>query len=133
MFSDMHVLVIEDEVKMAALIQRGLSEQGLTVDVAGSGEAATGMALGSSYDAIVLDLMLPGIDGFETCRRLRAGGILSPVLILSARGGLEDRVAGLDVGADDYLTKPFSFSELLVRLRALTCKDRPVGKGAGPA
>jgi two-component system OmpR family response regulator len=133
MFSDMHVLVIEDEVKMAALIQRGLSEQGLTVDVAGSGEAATGMALGSSYDAIVLDLMLPGIDGFETCRRLRAGGILSPVLILSARGGLEDRVAGLDVGADDYLTKPFSFSELLVRLRALTGKDRPVGKGARPA
>ncbi|HEX4751924.1 MAG TPA: response regulator [Solirubrobacterales bacterium] len=129
----MHVLVIEDEVKMAALIQRGLSEQGLTVDVAGSGEAATGMALGSSYDAIVLDLMLPGIDGFETCRRLRAGGILSPVLILSARGGLEDRVAGLDVGADDYLTKPFSFSELLVRLRALTGKDRPVGKGARPA
>jgi two-component system OmpR family response regulator len=119
MFSRMHVLVVEDEVKMAALIRRGLSEQGLTVDVAGSGEDATGMALGSNYDAIVMDVMLPGIDGFETCKQLRTEGILSPVLILSARGGLEDRVAGLDGGADDYLTKPFSFPELLARLRAL--------------
>jgi two-component system, OmpR family, response regulator len=119
MFPLMHVLVVEDEVKMAALIRRGLSEQGLSVDVAGSGEDATGMALGSNYDAIVMDVMLPGIDGFETCRQLRTEGILSPVLILSARGGLEDRVAGLDGGADDYMTKPFSFPELLARLRAL--------------
>jgi two-component system, OmpR family, response regulator len=119
MFLAMHVLVVEDEVKMAALIRRGLSEQGLTVDVAGSGEDATGMALGSSYDAIVLDVMLPGIDGFETCRLLRTEGIWSPVLMLTARGALEDRVAGLDGGADDYLTKPFSFAELLARLRAL--------------
>jgi two-component system OmpR family response regulator len=119
MFSDMRVLVVEDEAKMAALIQRGLSEQGLTVDVAGSGEDATGMALGSSYDAIVLDLMLPGIDGLETCRQMRTEGILSPVLILTARGGLEDRLAGQDGGADDYLTKPFAFAELLARLRAL--------------
>jgi two-component system OmpR family response regulator len=119
MFIGMHVLVVEDEVKMAALIRRGLSEQGLTVDVAGSGEEATGMALGSIYDAIVLDVMLPGIDGFETCKQLRTEGIWSPVLMLTARGGLEDRVAGLDGGADDYLTKPFSFAELLARLRAL--------------
>ena len=115
----MHVLVVEDEVKMAALIRRGLSEQGLTVDVAGSGEDAIGMARGSTYDAIVLDVILPGIDGFETCRQLRTDGIWSPVLMLTARGALEDRVAGLDGGADDYLTKPFSFAELLARLRAL--------------
>jgi two-component system OmpR family response regulator len=115
----MHVLVVEDEVKMAALIRRGLSEQGLTVDVAGSGEDALGMGRTSTYDAIVLDVILPGIDGFETCRRLRLGGVWSPVLMLTARGALEDRVAGLDGGADDYLTKPFSFSELLARLRAL--------------
>jgi two-component system OmpR family response regulator len=125
MFSDMRVLVVEDEAKMAALIQRGLSEQGLTVDVAGSGEDATGMALGSSYDAIVLDLMLPGIDGFETCRQMRTEGILSPVLILTARGGLEDRLAGLEGGADDYLTKPFAFAELLARLRALIRRGHP--------
>jgi two-component system OmpR family response regulator len=115
----MHVLVVEDEVKMAALIRRGLSEQGLTVDVAGSGEDALGKARAASFDAIVLDVILPGIDGFETCRRLRVDGVWSPVLMLTARGALEDRVAGLDGGADDYLTKPFSFAELLARLRAL--------------
>jgi two-component system OmpR family response regulator len=104
---------------MAALVRRGLSEQGLTVDVAATGEEAIGMARASTYDAIVLDVMLPGIDGFETCRNLRADGVWSPVLMLTARGALEDRVAGLDGGADDYLTKPFSFSELLARLRAL--------------
>jgi two-component system, OmpR family, response regulator len=115
----MHVLVVEDEVKMAALIRRGLGEQGLAVDVADSGEDAVAMARASAYDAIVLDVMLPGIDGFEACRRLRLEGIWSPVLMLTARGALEDRVAGLDGGADDYLTKPFSFAELLARLRAL--------------
>jgi two-component system, OmpR family, response regulator len=115
----MHVLVVEDEVKMAALIRRGLSEQGLTVDVAGSGEDALGKARAANFDAIVLDVILPGIDGFETCRRLRVDGVWSPVLMLTARGALEDRVAGLDGGADDYLTKPFSFAELLARLRAL--------------
>ncbi|MGD9734088.1 MAG: response regulator transcription factor [Solirubrobacterales bacterium] len=115
----MRVLVVEDEVKMAALIRRGLSEQGLAVDVAGSGEDALVKAVAASYDAIVLDVILPGIDGFETCRKLRTGGIWSPVLMLTARGALEDRVAGLDGGADDYLTKPFSFAELLARLRAL--------------
>jgi two-component system, OmpR family, response regulator len=115
----MHVLVVEDEVKMAALIRRGLTEQGLTVDVAGTGEDAIGMARASAYDAIVLDVILPGMDGFEACRALRLEGIWSPVLMLTARGALEDRVAGLDGGADDYLTKPFSFAELLARLRAL--------------
>ena len=115
----MNVLIVEDEVKMAALIRRGLSEQGLTVDVAGSGEDGVGMARSSHYDAVVLDVILPGIDGFETCRQLRQEGIWSPVLMLTARGALEDRIAGLDGGADDYLTKPFSFAELLARLRAL--------------
>jgi two-component system, OmpR family, response regulator len=115
----MNVLVVEDEVKMAALIRRGLREEGLTVDVAGSGEEALGMARASAFDAIVLDVILPGIDGFETCRQLRLQGIWAPVLMLTARGALEDRVAGLDGGADDYLTKPFSFAELLARLRAL--------------
>jgi two-component system, OmpR family, response regulator len=115
----MHVLVVEDEVKMAALIRRGLSEQGLTVDVAATGEEAIGMARTYSYDVIVLDVSLPGIDGFDTCRQLRVEGVWSPVLMLTARGALEDRVAGLDGGADDYLTKPFSFAELLARLRAL--------------
>jgi two-component system OmpR family response regulator len=115
----MRVLVVEDEVKMAALIRRGLTEQGLTVDIAGDGEEALGMARSAEFDAIVLDVMLPGIDGFETCRRLRGEKIWSPVLMLTARGALEDRVAGLDGGADDYLTKPFAFAELLARLRAL--------------
>jgi two-component system OmpR family response regulator len=115
----MHVLVVEDEVKMAALIRRGLSEDGLTVDVAETGEDALVMARSSSYDAIILDVILPGIDGFETCLQLRQEGVWSPVLMLTARGAVEDRIAGLDGGADDYLTKPFSFAELLARLRAL--------------
>jgi two-component system, OmpR family, response regulator len=115
----MHVLVVEDEVKMAALIRRGLDEQGLTADVAPTGEDALVMAGASEYDAIVLDVILPGIDGFATCRRLRQDGVWAPVLMLTARGAVEDRVAGLDGGADDYLTKPFSFAELLARLRAL--------------
>jgi two-component system, OmpR family, response regulator len=115
----MNVLVVEDEVKMAALIRRGLGEEGLAVDLAGTGEDAIGMARSSTYDAIVLDVILPGIDGFDTCRRLRSEGVWAPVLMLTARGALDDRVAGLDGGADDYLTKPFSFAELLARLRAL--------------
>ena len=115
----MHVLVVEDEVKMAALIRRGLAEQGFAADIAATGEEALVMAGSSAYDAIVLDVVLPGFDGFETCRRLREDGIWAPVLMLTARGAIEDRVAGLDGGADDYLTKPFSFAELLARLRAL--------------
>ncbi|HEY2478769.1 MAG TPA: response regulator transcription factor [Solirubrobacterales bacterium] len=115
----MRVLVVEDEVKMAALLRRGLSEEGLAVDVAEEGERALAMAGSSEYDAVVLDVMLPGIDGFETCRRLRRDGVWAPVLMLTARGSLDDRVAGLDGGADDYLVKPFAFAELLARLRAL--------------
>jgi len=115
----MHVLVVEDEVKMAALIRRGLAEDGFAADVATNGEEALVMAGATAYDAIVLDVMLPGIDGFETCRALREDGVWAPVLMLTARGAVGDRVAGLDGGADDYLTKPFSFAELLARLRAL--------------
>jgi len=115
----MHVLVVEDEVKMAALIRRGLVEQGFAADIAANGEKALLMAGSADYAAIVLDVILPGIDGFATCRRLREGGVWAPVLMLTARGAIEDRVAGLDGGADDYLTKPFSFAELLARLRAL--------------
>jgi two-component system OmpR family response regulator len=115
----MRVLIVEDEVKMASLIRRGMREVGLAADVAIKGEDALWMAAATPYDVIVLDVMLPGIDGFETCRRLRDKGVWAPVLMLTARDATEDRVAGLDTGADDYLTKPFSFSELLARLRAL--------------
>jgi len=124
----MRVLVVEDEIKMASLIRRGLREEGLAADVAVKGEDALWMAQSTDYDAIVLDVMLPGIDGFETCRRLRGDGVWSPVLMLTARDGVEDRVAGLDGGADDYLTKPFSFAELVARLRALSRRgaiDKP--------
>jgi two-component system OmpR family response regulator len=115
----MRVLVVEDEIKMASLIRRGLRSEGLAADVAIKGEDALWMAGSTGYDAIVLDVMLPGMDGFETCRRLREEGIWSPVIMLTARDSVEDRVAGLDGGADDYLAKPFSFAELLARLRAL--------------
>ena len=115
----MRVLVVEDEIKMASLIRRGLRSEGLAADVAIKGEDALWMAGSTGYDAIVLDVMLPGIDGFETCRRLRADGVWTPVLLLTARDSVDDRVAGLDGGADDYLTKPFSFAELSARLRAL--------------
>lgn len=116
----MRALIVEDEVKMAGLIRRGLIEKGYAADVASTGEDAVFMARVTEYDAIVLDVMLPGADGFEICRRLRASGVWAPVLMLTARDAVEDRVAGLDMGADDYLTKPFSFDELLARLRALT-------------
>ena len=121
----MRVLVVEDEIKMASLIRRGLRSEGLAADVAIKGEDALWMAASTSYDAIVLDVMLPGIDGFETCRRLRESGIWAPVLMLTARDAVDDRVAGLDGGADDYLVKPFAFPELLARLRALVRRGEP--------
>jgi two-component system OmpR family response regulator len=113
------VLVVEDELRMAGLIRRGLVREGLAADVAEKGEDALWMSGAHEYDVIVLDVMLPGIDGFETCRRLRKNGIWAPVLMLTARDAVPDRVAGLDAGADDYLVKPFAFAELLARLRAL--------------
>ena len=115
----MRVLIVEDEVKMASLIRRGLRKEGMAADVAIKGEDALWMAEATEYDAIVLDVMLPGVDGFEVCRRLRSAGVWSPILMLTARDSVSDRVAGLDTGADDYLTKPFSYAELLARLRAL--------------
>ncbi len=115
----MRILVVEDEQKLAGLLERGLVEEGHAADVARTGEDALWMARSVAYDAIVLDLMLPGVNGIGVCRRLRADGVWSPVLMLTARDAVEDRVAGLDAGADDYLPKPFSFAELLARLRAL--------------
>jgi two-component system OmpR family response regulator len=113
------VLVVEDEVKMAGLLKRGLEEEGYAVDMSGTGHDALWLASENPYDAVVLDIMLPDIDGFEVCRRLRAAGRWSPVLMLTARDAVPDRVSGLDAGADDYMTKPFSFAELLARLRAM--------------
>jgi len=104
---------------MARLICRGLESEGISADHAEKGEDALWMAGSTDYDAVVLDVMMPGIDGFETCARLREDGIWAPILMLTARDAVEDRVAGLDGGADDYLTKPFSYSELFARLRAL--------------
>ncbi|HEY8179367.1 MAG TPA: response regulator transcription factor [Candidatus Limnocylindria bacterium] len=115
----MRVLVAEDDVKMAGLLKRGLEEEGYAVDVARTGPEALWAGSENPYDAILLDVMLPELDGFEVCRQLRAANRWAPVLIVTARDAVPDRVAGLDAGADDYLTKPFSFSELLARLRAL--------------
>jgi DNA-binding response OmpR family regulator/signal transduction histidine kinase len=130
----MRILVVEDEVKMAGLLHRGLTEDGHVVDVAASGDDAVWMGQVVEYDAIVLDLMLPGVDGVQVCRRWRENGVWSPALMLTARDAVDDRVAGLDAGADDYLAKPFSFAELLARLRALARRgaaERPVGLEVG--
>lgn len=124
----MRILVVEDEPKLAALLERGLVEEGHAADVARTGEDALWMARAVGYDAIVLDLMLPGVNGIEVCRQLRESGVWSPVLMLTARDAVEDRVAGLDAGADDYLPKPFSLAELLARLRSLArrgARERP--------
>jgi two-component system, OmpR family, response regulator len=123
------VLVVEDQAKLAGLLARGLGEEGHAADIAERGEDALWMAQAAAYDAIVLDVMLPGLDGFATCRKLRSLGIWTPVLMLTARDSVDDRVEGLDAGADDYLPKPFSFDELFARLRALTRRapaERPV-------
>ena len=115
----MRLLVVEDDVKLAAAVARGLRVEGYAVDVCGDGDAALVQAAVYAYDGIVLDLMLPRRDGMEVCRALRERGCWAPVLMLTARGGVGDRIRGLDAGADDYLAKPFDFGELLARLRAL--------------
>jgi two-component system, OmpR family, response regulator len=130
----MRVLIVEDEPKMAGLIRRGLREDGMAPDVAARGEDALWMAGATDYDAIVLDVMLPGIDGFQVLDRLRADGVRCPVLMLTARDAIDDRVRGLDSGADDYVTKPFSLAELAARLRALARRgpiERPPVLTAG--
>jgi two-component system, OmpR family, response regulator len=114
------LLLVEDESKLARLLRRGLREEGHAVDVTARGEEVLWMARAVAYDAIVLDVMLPGVDGLTACRQLRDEGIWTPVLILTARDAITSRVEGLDAGADDYLVKPFSFDELLARLRAIT-------------
>jgi two-component system OmpR family response regulator len=121
----MRVLVVEDEVKMAGLLKRGLEEEGYSVEVAGTAEDAIWAGTEGQYDAILLDVMLPDGDGFAVCRELRERGRWSPVIMLTARDDVRDRVAGLDAGADDYLVKPFSFAELLARLRALLRRGAP--------
>jgi two-component system OmpR family response regulator len=130
----MRVLVVEDEVRTAALLRRGLEEEGYAVDVAVDGPDAVWQAGEFGYDVVVLDVLLPGLDGFEVCRRLRDGDCWAPVLMLTARDAIADRVRGLDAGADDYLTKPFSFAELSARLRALIrrgTRERPTVLQAG--
>jgi len=121
----MRILVAEDDVRMAAMLRRGLGEDGYAVDVVGDGLEALWQATEIDYDAIVLDLMLPGANGLEVCRRLRQANRWAPVLLLTARTDVRDRIAGLDSGADDYLGKPFSFSELSARLRALIRRGSP--------
>jgi len=113
------LLVVEDDPKLARVIARGLREEAYAVDLSGDGRDAIAQAAINSYDAIVLDIMLPGVDGLGVCKELRARAIKTPILMLTARDAIADRIAGLDAGADDYLTKPFDFGELLARLRAL--------------
>ena len=115
----MRVLVVEDTARMGELIRRGLQEHGYAVDLAETGEDGLWLASENAYDAVVLDVLLPDLDGFEVCRRMREADRWSPVLMLTAKDAIADRVAGLDAGADDYLTKPFDFVELLARIRAL--------------
>ncbi len=125
----MRVLVVEDEAELAGLIRKGLVHEGMLVDVTARGEDAEWMAAATPYDVICLDVNLGGgIDGFATCARLRSAGVGTPVLMLTARDAIEDRIAGLDMGADDYLIKPFDFGELLARLRALA-RRTPVASG----
>ena len=123
------MLIVEDDSKLATALQRGLRSGGLIADVAGRGEDALWMAESAEFDAVLLDVMLPGLDGYETCRRLRADGVWTPIIMLTARDAVADRVRGLDAGADDYLVKPFALDELLARLRAIARRGpipRPV-------
>lgn len=116
----MRILVVEDEERIAGFLKKGLEEESYAVDVAPDGLAALDWTAGASYDVILLDVMLPGLTGFEVCHLLRERGVTSPILMLTARDEVDDRVKGLDAGADDYLPKPFAFKELLARIRALT-------------
>lgn len=121
--NSMRILVVEDEHKIAQSIKKGLEQETYAVDLAFDGEIGLDMALSEEFDLIILDRMMPEMDGIEICKRVRKKGIHTPILILTARGQVDDRVEGLDAGADDYLTKPFAFEELLARIRAL--KRRP--------
>jgi DNA-binding response OmpR family regulator len=124
-----HLLLVEDEQRLSKLMKRVLEDEGHVVDLAADGDDGLSLAVGGTFDAIVLDVLLPRMDGFEVCRTLRGRGITTPVLMLTARGSLEDRVTGLDAGADDYLTKPFAFEELLARVRALTRRQPAIAAG----
>ena len=125
----MRLLIVEDERKLARLVQEMLQDENHTVDLAFDGEDGLQFATTGDYDVIILDLMLPGIDGLEVCRRVRQAGKKTPILMLTARSSVEDRVTGLDAGADDYLTKPFAFAELLARVRALGRREAPTSVG----
>jgi two-component system, OmpR family, response regulator len=134
MMSLVRVLVVEDDVRMAAALRRGLQAEGLVVDIASHADEAIRRGRAGGFDVVVLDVMLPDVDGFETCRRLRGYGVWVPIIMLTARDAVEDRVRGLDAGADDYLTKPFSLAELLARLRALVRRgpvERPAVLAVG--
>src|SRR3979409_2505677 len=122
------VLIVEDEVKLASLIRKALREQGMLADVAINGEDALWMAAANPYDVLVLDVNLPGIDGFEVCHRLRVGRVRTPILMLTARDGVDDRITGLDTGADDYVVKPFDVNELFAPVGALARRG-PVERG----
>jgi DNA-binding response OmpR family regulator len=121
----MQLLLVEDDPKLSRFIKHGLSEESFTVDVVSAGEQAIDRARTTAYDLIILDIMLPRMDGFAVCERLRSMGLDAPILMLSARGVVEDRVKGLETGADDYLSKPFSFAELSARVRALLRRQKP--------
>jgi two-component system, OmpR family, response regulator len=123
----MHLLIVEDDSRLARVMKRVLEDEGHVVDLARNGAAGLDLALTGDFDAMTLDVMLPGLDGFEVCKRLRAAGKSTPVLMLTAREAVHDRVHGLDSGADDYLAKPFAFEELLARLRALGRRRAPLG------
>ncbi len=131
----MRILVVEDETKMAALLKRGLQEENYAVDIASTAENAVWLGSGNAYDAVILDIMLPDGSGFAVLRRLREARQWAPVIMLTAKDAVSDRVAGLDGGADDFLTKPFSFDELLARLRAVLrrgANERPLVLSLGP-
>jgi two-component system OmpR family response regulator len=121
----LRILVVEDEFKMARAIRRGLEQEGYSVEVCADGDDAVIRGTENDHDAIVLDVMLPGRDGFSICRELRARGRWAPILMLTARDAVEDRIRGLDAGADDYLVKPFAFGELLARVRAMVRRGAP--------